>query len=397
MANKVFANGREISCKAGQGKSICAFPDVCMTPPENPATPPGVPIPYPNTGMSSDCTSGSKTVKVTNKEVMLKNKSYFKKSIGDEAGCAAKKGVVTSVNRGKVYFSSWSMDVKYEGENVVRHIDLTTHNHASMPTNAPPQIHAALMAASRDSECVDSVLEAREACDPWDEKYKCPEEHEARIDRAIAGRESAKATILGGATSKAAKAAARKHPDYIAAQRVVNDQYTSYTGEIMRNECHKALRCILMPYKDMNAIKCRHQTPEHLVEQSSAKGVGSYKMKDAPCAFTEGTSWHLGDHGVMSAARKDMYKDWADNNPGSTYDMAKGADIGSTVHQDSNAASDCSKVCTEKQLLRGHEAMGVNDSDALTPTQTGIADSAEQARRQELIRLQQEQVLDDLG
>ena len=112
MANDVYANGREMSCKSGEGKSICAFPDVCFTPPENPATPPGVPIPYPNTGMSSDTTDGSKTVQISGKEVMLKNKSYFKKSTGDEAGSAAKKGVITSVNTGKVYFNSWSMDVK---------------------------------------------------------------------------------------------------------------------------------------------------------------------------------------------------------------------------------------------------------------------------------------------
>ncbi|EAR22486.1 PAAR-like domain-containing protein [Nitrococcus mobilis] len=142
MANDVFANGREISCKAADGKSICAFPDVCMTPPENPATPPGVPVPYPNTGMATDTTSGSKNVKISQKELMLKNKSYFKKSTGDEAGSAAKKGVVTSVNRGKVYFTSWSMDVKVEGENVVRHLDLTTHNHASFPSNTTPWPYA---------------------------------------------------------------------------------------------------------------------------------------------------------------------------------------------------------------------------------------------------------------
>lgn len=129
MANDVFANGREISCKKSDGKSICAFPDVCMTPPENPATPPGVPVPYPNTGMAKDTTSGTKTVKISGQEVLLKNKSYFKKSTGDEAGSAAKKGVLTGVNRGKVYFNAWSMDVKVEGENVVRHLDLTTHNH----------------------------------------------------------------------------------------------------------------------------------------------------------------------------------------------------------------------------------------------------------------------------
>ena len=138
MANEVYANGRELSCKAGSGKTICAFPDVCFTPPETPATPPGVPIPYPNTGLTTDTTNGSKTVKISGQEVMLKNKSYFQKSSGDEAGCAAKKGVLTSVNMGKVYFTTWSMDVKIEGENVVRHLDLTTQNHMSVPGNSPP-------------------------------------------------------------------------------------------------------------------------------------------------------------------------------------------------------------------------------------------------------------------
>ncbi len=138
MANDVFANGREIACKAGGGKSICAFPDVCFTPPLTPATPPGVPIPYPNTGFESDTAQGSKTVKISGKEVMLRNKSYFSKSTGDEAGSAPKKNVVTSVNRGKVYFESWSTDVKIEGANVVRHVDLTTHNHASTPPGTPP-------------------------------------------------------------------------------------------------------------------------------------------------------------------------------------------------------------------------------------------------------------------
>ncbi len=138
MANEVYANNMEVSCKAGSGKTVCAFPDVCFTPPQTPATPPGVPVPYPNTGMSSDCADGSTTVTIGRQEVMLKNKSYFKKSSGDEGGCAPKKGVVTSKNMGKVYFNAWSMDVKIEGENVVRHLDLTTHNHASPPGQTPP-------------------------------------------------------------------------------------------------------------------------------------------------------------------------------------------------------------------------------------------------------------------
>lgn len=134
MADKVFTNSMEVSCKAGPGKSICAFPDVCFTPPQTPATPPGVPIPYPNTSMDSDSTDGSTSVKVSGQEVMLKNKSHFKKSTGDEAGAAPKKGMVTSTNTGKVFFTAWSMDVKIEGENVVRHLDVTTHNHSN-PAN----------------------------------------------------------------------------------------------------------------------------------------------------------------------------------------------------------------------------------------------------------------------
>jgi hypothetical protein len=156
MANEVFANKMEVSCKSGAGKTICAFPDVCFTPPQTPATPPGVPIPYPNTGMSSDCSDGSRTVKIAGGEVMLKNNSFFKKSTGDEAGCAPKKGVITSKITGKVYFNAWSMDVKIEGQNAVRHLDLTTHNHASPPGQTPPFPETEGMAVP-DADCTEAL------------------------------------------------------------------------------------------------------------------------------------------------------------------------------------------------------------------------------------------------
>jgi hypothetical protein len=165
MSNQVYANNMEVSCKAAAGKSICAFPDVCFTPPLTPATPPGVPIPYPNTGMASDCTDGSSTVKISGQEVMLKNKSYFKRSTGDEAGSAPKKGVVTSQNMGKVYFTMWSMDVKVEGENVVRMMDMTTHNHASMPGNSPPWPYVDVVAAPGITEaCKEDKANEESAC-----------------------------------------------------------------------------------------------------------------------------------------------------------------------------------------------------------------------------------------
>jgi hypothetical protein len=138
LSNNVYANGMEISCKAADSKSPCAFPDVCLSPPSPPAGP--IPIPYPNTGMASDTSDGSRTVKVTGQEAMLRDTSFFKQSTGDEAATKSLgMGVVTHNIQGKCYFVAWSTDVKFEGANVVRHMDMTTHNHmAPKPGNTPP-------------------------------------------------------------------------------------------------------------------------------------------------------------------------------------------------------------------------------------------------------------------
>ena len=144
----VYANGLEISGKAVNAKTIAAMPDVCFTPPENPATPPGIPIPYPSFGMAGDSENGTGTVFIGGKTVNIKNKSDLSKTSGTEAGCAAKKGVITSKNTGKAYFNSWSNDVKFDGEPVIRNTDLSTQNHASPVGNTPPWVHIAKMAVA---------------------------------------------------------------------------------------------------------------------------------------------------------------------------------------------------------------------------------------------------------
>jgi hypothetical protein len=129
----------EIACKAGDNKVISAFPDVCLSPPSPPAGP--LPVPYPLFSNSQDMTNGSKTVKISGKEVMLKDKSYYKKCTGDEAATKSLgQGAITHTLTGKVYFISWCMDVLIEGENVVRHLDMTTSNHASPMANGPTPI-----------------------------------------------------------------------------------------------------------------------------------------------------------------------------------------------------------------------------------------------------------------
>ena len=133
MGCEVYANGNEIACKAGDGKVIAAFPDVCLSPPSPPAGP--IPVPYPNTSFSKDMQNGSKTVKIKRKEVMLKDRSFYKTSpLGDEAATRSfGANVMNHSLTGKTYFAAWSMDVKFEGENIDRHSDLTTSNHASLP------------------------------------------------------------------------------------------------------------------------------------------------------------------------------------------------------------------------------------------------------------------------
>jgi Toxin PAAR-like domain len=162
MGCEVFANGDEIACKAGDGKVIASFPDVCLTPPPPPAGP--IPVPYPDTSFSRDMKDGSKTVMIMGKEVMLKDQSYYKTSpLGDEAATNGQgANVITHVITGKTYFITWSMDVKFDGENVDRHTDMTTSNHASRPAGAvtPNSNNAALGRVTWENQtCRDEVLE----------------------------------------------------------------------------------------------------------------------------------------------------------------------------------------------------------------------------------------------
>ena len=328
MANNVFANAREVSCKKADGKSICAFPDVCMTPPENPATPPGVPVPYPNTGMAKDTTSGSKNVKISGQEVMLKNKSYFKKSTGDEPGSAAKKGVVTSVNRGKVYFNAWSMDVKFEGNNVVRHLDITTHNHASIPGNTPTWPYIDEMSFPRGGPCSKEKADEKDACAHLSKEKQC--------------------------TNK---------------------------------NCQKTRRCMLVPYKPDKAAGqegcCPGQTPHHLIEvhcftkqgeRASGKRVRGFTKYDdnkAPCVCCDESSRYDGDHGNLHAIqgmneracmspppapRSQMGGDGSWN-----YGNAKKGAL--AAHKATFPKSNCRDQCLEAQLDAYHHQVGVKGND----------------------------------
>lgn len=160
MSSNVFANGNEISAKKDSNKSICAMPDVCLTPPSPPAGP--LPIPYPNSSAASKTTNGSKSVKVGGSEVGLKNKSTYKNSNGDEAATKSQgMGVISHNIQGPLKHTAWSMDVHIEGKNAIRHLDMTTQNHGT-PTNVPGIDLAKLAPPTGDPECVELEMAARE-------------------------------------------------------------------------------------------------------------------------------------------------------------------------------------------------------------------------------------------
>lgn len=132
MAKEVFANTREIMSKKSGTATVLGPIDVCHTPPPPPpllAAKIGIPIPYPNFSKSKDLAKGTTTVKIKKKMVAQKNKSYIKKSKGNNTATNHfKKGILNRKITAKTYATSWSFDVRVQKKNVVRQGDSTKHN-----------------------------------------------------------------------------------------------------------------------------------------------------------------------------------------------------------------------------------------------------------------------------
>lgn len=381
MSNQVYANNMEVSCKAASGKAIACFPDVCFTPPQAPPTPTGVPIPYPNTGMASDTTNGTRTIKITGKEAMLKDKSYFKTSYGDEAGCAPKKGIVTSKIKGKVYFTSWSMNVKFEAENVVRHLDLTTHNHASPPGNTAPWTYADRMAfADGISQCSGEKDRAEKACGDTSKKMICPDI--SALQTASKARKQAKDKAGDNFQSD---------PEYLKRHAEVQGHYGALAKTMNDDPCQKAMRCFLAPYKPNRC--CPGQTGDHLVDAASfgprdgAKigGWSKYNTDKAPVMCAEGPNQTTATHGQMHTRRGVVALHEADAN--GEWPRAKATETGAKAAKKTFPDSNCSQECLEAQLNKYHDkAKDDGPEKPIKANATMTSDPAERdAARAEMI------------
>ena len=359
MSNDVFANGREISCKKADGKSICCFPDVCFTPPQTPATPPGVPIPYPNTAFAKDTTKGSKNVKISDQEVMLKNKSYFKKSTGNEAGNAPKKGVITGKITGKVYFTSWSPDVKVEGKNVVRNLDLTTHNHGSN-TNTVTWPYQDTMVnipgceGQRDA-IQTACCETSKSCNDFEKNSACPDTGESKeIEK----------------DRKTRKLSKEKRKEY----------YEKYAEQANDTECRKKLKCVLVPKKNNGKPPtgcCPPQTPDHLIDGASFKNpkVGKYDYNSAPCICATGPNASTATHGLLSNYRRNYITKNITTNK--KWKLEEAAKCGAEAVEKVFPKSGCDKDCIEAQLIEYHKRMGINKNTKIKQKYTGKIDQEE--------------------
>lgn len=320
----VFANKLEVSCKAQDNKVIAAFPDVCMTPPENPATPPGVPIPYPNFGMDTDTDKGTSTVKIGGKTVNQKNSSHFTKTTGDEAGAAAKKGVISSKNTGKAYSQAFSMNVKAQGKNLTRFSDIQTNNHGSPPNVVPwPKIASPHMPGGVDP-CEGDKQKADDACKDQDGiDEACAD---AGLDKAIGKRgetnknDGYNTTVTIETTTFGDGGAVTETDSFQD-----NDELLEMSDKAQKNPCLQALACVLPPKGgsgENSNCPCKGQTGHHMVPASGFfnKGRGeppnpangefpldvtdkigapSYEANSAPCVCAEGRSNTTGSHGMM--------------------------------------------------------------------------------------------------
>jgi hypothetical protein len=286
MANEVYANGMEIACKAAAGKSAAAFPDTCLSPPSPPAGP--VPIPYPNTAFASDTTKGTTTVMISGQEVMMKDQSTFKKSIGDEAATKSLgMGVVTHTIQGEASFVAWSMDVKFEGANVDRHLDLMLHNEQCDPANTPPYIYVDGMVAGLPPKVCDDLGKTLDAT--ITEELPPSLTDGATVAVGFNVPPGGPPTMVGGASS-------------ISSSKIMRGgKYAHYSKGIKRGEASKATQCggtEPFQYKDQAQPYEGHAEAKIIEDFFAAGGQGTLvlKISRAPCPQCDKLIRHVNEN-----------------------------------------------------------------------------------------------------
>lgn len=154
------------------------------------------------------------------------------------------------------------MDVKFEGANVDRHLDLTLHNEQCNPANTPtwPYMDAASIATTACAASAKAVNDA------------CPNSNKP------------------GQTDKDC-------PPYEGGTAAI---------EFGQDDCVKAKRCMLVPYdrSEKQGGCCPGQTPHHLVPKHHFAGIVGYDEDQAPCVCVKGHSWHRNEKSLFEDCDK---------------------------------------------------------------------------------------------
>jgi hypothetical protein len=246
-------------------------------------------------------------------------------------------GVVTHQIQGKAYFVSWSMDVKIEGENVVRHMDMTTNNHASLPANAPPWMHLEEMSTSVQNACRRDIIEASDACE-------------------------------------------------------------GQTPDDCSPRCHEKQKCLLVP-KGTDSDRCCKPatTGHHMIEDHWVTGNSGFPMAQpgagynaAPTVCVDGGRFDS-EHGIMHCVQGLYEESFMPGHPNAAkpWSYRNGKEATLRAHRVTFQNSDCNPKCLEKQL----DAFYGTDGDRpLNPPGTqGIAITPAENR---LLRTHAESVID---
>jgi len=388
MSSHVFANGREVLCAVSTGKVLAAFPDVCLSPPGPPAGP--IPIPYPNFAKAADVANGSRQVFIKGKPIIKRSSSYLKKITGDEAATRSFGGsVITHTITGTAWFQSWSPNVFVEGEEVVRHLDLCTTNHAAQALGATPPMAAMASIdppSSSGGACDASRGAIAEQCDS-DEKKACPDATTLNQAKTSLKDERERLKALTPKPTKAnIKIQTQRHKDD------VRDEYQDYAKQIARNPCRQALRCELTPFADSNC--CEPQTPHHVVDvcsflqpgqrklpkaqQQKRPGCSGYDENKALCVCAEGGN-NTGTHGLLHLKQRQWSQKWKETqqqqvtagSAAAPWTLATAVQCGVTSIAKVFPLSNCDQDCLTQKLMDNHQRMGIAPSQTINCRPSG--------------------------
>ncbi len=297
------------------------------------------------------------------------------------------------------------MDVKVEGENVVRHLDMTTHNHGSNANEAVPWPYLdAMSVANETGPCAKDIKKEKTACEgykPYGDRDACAE---------------MRAEVPYQPTTRLAKSGKPNDPP----------QADQLADTAAAHDCVNARRCNLTPYKPSNC--CSPQTGHHVVEASSflenrdAPKTGNTKLEPfvanqlspdrtreyhanaAPCVCADGTGNVGGTHGAMhtfqsiaaAKAGQDVDIGGGKIEKVQTYKQAKQGGVEAV--QEVFPYSFCDPKCTEAQLDAYHNSCGISDNTQVKAVQCGATTPADVERiRNEIAARYSELLLSKMG